>query len=239
MRFVGGESYEVCSIRVKVVMTLDETMKALEAMGTEQNRKVYPRHGIPEPMFGVSLANVASLKKKIKTDHELAKSLWDTGNHDARILALKIADPAKFDRELAEKWLDTTTNYLYPAMIAELTLGKDDWESAMREWAPSTDEWRSCAGFALARLAAERNEKLPDAFFEPILKTICAEIHERPNRTRLAMNAALIAIGQRNKRLGELAVEVAREIGNVNVDHGPTGCKTPDAEASILAGRKG
>lgn len=37
-------------------MTFGEVMSMLEAAGTAQNRKVYARHGVPEPMFGVSYA---------------------------------------------------------------------------------------------------------------------------------------------------------------------------------------
>ena len=76
-------------------MTLRETMKALEKAGTAQTRKIYGRHGVTGPMYGVSYATLGQLKKKIKTDHALAEQLWATGNHDARILATMVADPAQ------------------------------------------------------------------------------------------------------------------------------------------------
>ena len=47
------------------------------------------------------------------------------------------------------------------------------------------------------------------------------------------MNSALIAIGIRNEDLERKAIEIAREIGKVHVDHGATSCKTPDAESYI------
>ena len=47
------------------------------------------------------------------------------------------------------------------------------------------------------------------------------------------MNSALIAIGIRNEDLERKAIEMAREIGKVQVDHGATSCKTPDAEPYI------
>ena len=47
------------------------------------------------------------------------------------------------------------------------------------------------------------------------------------------MNSALIAIGIRNEDLERKAIEIAREIGKVQVDHGATSCKTPDAEPYI------
>ncbi|MFE6587353.1 DNA alkylation repair protein, partial [Bacillus mobilis] len=46
-------------------------------------------------------------------------------------------------------------------------------------------------------------------------------------------NRALIAIGVRNESLERQAIETARVIGKVEVDHGETSCKTPDAEAYI------
>ncbi|HBY07660.1 MAG TPA: DNA alkylation repair protein, partial [Chloroflexi bacterium] len=72
-------------------MNFDETMQALETMGTAQNRKIYARHGVGENMFGVSVANLKTLKKQIKKDHTLALQLWSSGNHDARYLATMIA----------------------------------------------------------------------------------------------------------------------------------------------------
>jgi hypothetical protein len=47
------------------------------------------------------------------------------------------------------------------------------------------------------------------------------------------MNNALIAIGSRGGALEDRAIAAAGRIGTVVVDHGATGCKTPDAAASI------
>lgn len=55
-------------------MTLQETLRELKSLGTEQNRKLYARHGVTNEMFGVSYANLDKLKKKIKMDHALAAS---------------------------------------------------------------------------------------------------------------------------------------------------------------------
>ncbi|BCC12424.1 hypothetical protein BCM0074_2807 [Bacillus cereus] len=52
------------------------------------------------------------------------------------------------------------------------------------------------------------------------------------------MNSALIAIGIRNEDLEQIAIEVAHKIGKVQVDHGATSCKTPDAESYIKKARE-
>ena len=51
---------------------------------------------------------------------------------------------------------------------------------------------------------------------------IGAGIHEAPNRTRYAMNNALIAIGGAMPALRPRALKAARTIGRVEVDHGDT-----------------
>ena len=72
-----------------------------------------------------------------------------------------------------------------------------------------------------------QGKTLPDGFFVPYLEQIGREIHGRPNRTRYAMNNALIAIGIRNHALEAQAAAVAAQIGVVEVDHGETNCQTP------------
>ena len=77
------------------------------------------------------------------------------------------------------------------------------------------------------------DEDLPDSYFEDHLKKIEADIHGSANRIRHAMNQALIAVGVRNNVLRRRAVSAARQIGEIEVDHGDTSCKTPDAVAYI------
>jgi hypothetical protein len=84
---------------------------------------------------------------------------------------------------------------------------------------------------------AMRNQDLPDRYFEKYLKTIEKEIHGRKNRVRDAMNGAMIAIGMRSAALEKKATVAAGKVGKVEVDHGETGCKTPDAITYIKKGR--
>jgi hypothetical protein len=47
------------------------------------------------------------------------------------------------------------------------------------------------------------------------------------------MNNALINIGVRNPKLEKIAIAAAGRIGTVEVDHGETSCKTPEAVSYI------
>ncbi len=89
------------------------------------------------------------------------------------------------------------------------------------------------AGWALLGQMATRDETTPDAWFVERLAHIEKHIHCRANAEREAMNMALIAIGCRNAALRKAATAAAKRIGKVEVDHGDTACKTPDAAPSI------
>src|SRR6185503_4132676 len=103
-------------------MTLAETMRELEKAGSAQTRKTYARHGAEEPMFGVSFATLKALTKRIDVDHELSMALWDTGNFDARNLAVKIVDPARMTPADLDRWArETSTSRMcggYVGMLA-------------------------------------------------------------------------------------------------------------------------
>ena len=45
-----------------------------------------------------------TMLKRIGVDHELALALWDTGNFDARNLAVKVVDPASMSSADLDRW---------------------------------------------------------------------------------------------------------------------------------------
>jgi 3-methyladenine DNA glycosylase AlkD len=215
-------------------MTLEEVMQALQAAGMEQNRKVYARHGVKHELYGVSYADLGNLKKKIKVDHALARALWATGVHDARVLAAMVADPAQAKEALIDEWTADLGNKVITDAFADFVFQTPLARQKMEAWIHSDDEWTGQAGWRLVAKIAMQDSTLPDAYFEPLLAQIETEIHTCKNCVREAMNSALIAIGIRNTLLQAEALEAAGKIGKVVVDHGQTGCKTPDAAAYIL-----
>ncbi|WP_369903352.1 DNA alkylation repair protein [Bacillus manliponensis] len=216
---------------------LQQVMKQLEEYGTEQNRKVYKRHGAKEPLFGVSFSNLNTMKKEIKKDHELAVALWNTGNMDAQTLATMIVDSKQFTSEQLDEWIKDSDYYglidvlMSPVSKSSLAMEK------MKDWTKSEDEWIGRAGWTILSHIAMKDKKLEDSFFLSYLETIENTIHGEKNRKKQAMHSALMAIGLRNDELEKQAICVAQKIGKVHIDHGDTSCKTPDAEAYIKKGR--
>lgn len=214
-----------------------QVLAELSALGTEQNRKVYRRHGTGDNLYGVSYADLGKVAKRIKTDHELALDLWASGNHDARVLALMVADPKRVDEATLDAWVRQTGNYTLADALAVFVAKTPFLRAKAEEWSPSEDEWVGTTGWDLVAHLAMQDASLPDAYFEGYLATIERQLHASKNRVRYAMNSALIAIGTRNLALEALALGVAARLGKVVVDHGETGCKTPDAATYIAKAR--
>jgi hypothetical protein len=148
-----------------------------------------------------------------------------------------VADPARLDEATVDAWSRDLRGDVLTGAFAGL-VGQSCWtRTKMEQWTVSDDEWLGSAGWILLGCLAMRDPSLPDAFFERYLETIEREIHTRKNRVRYSMNNALIAIGMRNDALEEKATAAAARIGKVVVDHGETGCKTPDAAAYIRKAR--
>ncbi|MFD2169009.1 DNA alkylation repair protein [Tumebacillus lipolyticus] len=215
-------------------MELAEVLAKLEAMGTEQNRKVYGRHGIGVNMFGVSFAEMKKLAKEIKKDQRLTEQLWETGNWEARVVATMIADPKLIEEAQLHTWVECLTDHTLTDVLTSNLASKTPFAQAlMVAWIRSEEEWVGRAGWQMLTQLALGKEPLPDEFFEPFLEKIGTGIHQSKNRIKEAMNTALIAIGSRNDLLEAKALQLAAAIGKVKVDHGETACKTPDATAYI------
>jgi 3-methyladenine DNA glycosylase AlkD len=213
--------------------SLAETMRELEKAGSAQTRKTYARHGALEPMFGVSFATLKTMVKRIGVDHDLALELWDTGNHDARTLAIKIADPARMKASDLDRWASGNRLGMCGGYVAMLAAESPHGPAKARQWLSGSDVARRTVAWLLAGHLAQTDAGASDAWFAELIERIESTISDQPDAERAAMNQALIQIGGRSPALRKAATAAAKRIGKVEVDHGDTACKTPDAATYI------
>ena len=214
-------------------MTKDEAIKQLRANGTAQNRKICRRHGVRGDLFGVSYAVLTKMKRKIKIDQPLAEQLWSTGNQDARTLATLIADPATIGVRTLNAWAKELDNRHLAGALSNVAADAPSAGKQVEKWTAARNGLVGCAGWHTLASVARQDNGLSDAYFEDYLGIIEATIHAAKNWMKYAMNNAVISIGGRNSRLQRKAIAAAKRIGKVEVDHGETVCKTPDAVSYI------
>lgn len=204
-------------------------LERLREMGTEQNRKVYPRHGLGNNVLGVSFANIGKLRKAIKKDQAIADELWETGIFEPQTLACMVADAAAFNEAKVERWAREASSHGVADEVAKQIAVKTPWALTLaRKWIASHNPLLQRAGWTSYALLAMSDE-IPDKELASAIEVIEHDIHHSENRTKEGMNNALIAIGGSRATLRNAAVAAAERIGKVEVDHGQTNCKTPFA----------
>ena len=215
-------------------MTAQEILTTLKKLGKPQTAAIYKRYLTGDNVCGVLTSDIAKLQKKIKVDHALALELWESGNAEARMLALQVADPDKLTRADADRLVKDGPMPFLGFYLSGLLARSPIADEIMRPWMKSRDESTREMGYGiLAARLKDDPESVTDADAEKILATIEKEIHRSPNRARYGMNTALMSIGIFKPALRKKAIAAAKRIGKVEVDHGETYCKTPDAASYI------
>src|SRR5215471_14036909 len=211
-------------------MNAVQILATLRKLGKPETAAIYKRHGSGDNVFGTLTSDIAKLQKRIKVDHTLAVELWKTGNAEARILALQVSDPRRLTRAGANRLLrDGQTHFLGCYLVGLLGRSPIARET-MRSWMASSDEFTREIGYGILNaILKDEPDSLSDADVGRILDTIENEIHASPNWARHAMNGALISIGVFKPSCRNKAIDAAKRIGKVEIDHGETWCKTPDA----------
>ena len=70
--------------------TVSDVLAELEALEDPKIRAVNERHGDDH---GVNLTRLRAVAKSLKTQHELAEQLWETGDTAARLVAILVCRP--------------------------------------------------------------------------------------------------------------------------------------------------
>lgn len=213
-------------------MTADEIVAELKPLAKENYKQILLRHGVQEPVLGVSIEQLKKIHKRVKKDYQLALDLYDTGIYDAMYLAGLIADDAKMTKKDLERWMAKATSAtLCGSTVSWVAAGsKHGWELALK-WIESKKEQVAAAGWTtLVSLVAITDDAQLDL---PALKNLLARvgktIHQQPDGVRYAMNNFVIGVGAYVKSLTSLAIKTAEKIGVVEVDMGETACQVPFA----------
>lgn len=222
-------------------MKAAEIIAELKPLGKESYKKVIQKHGVGEACFGVSVADLKKIQKRVKQDHALALELFDTGIYDAMYLAGLICDDQQLSPKDLNKWLKNSKHEpirssIVPWVAAESNHG---WEVAL-EWIEANDEATSSAGWATlsSLVAIKADEELDLVQLKKLVERIGKTIKKLPGDTQYKMNSFLIAAGSYVAPLSELAITVANQIGTIEVDMGDTECKIPNAAEYIEKVRK-
>ncbi len=191
-----------------------ELVARLRSLRSEANIAGQRRFGIAPAVehLGISAPTLREMARAHRRNHALALELWDTGIHDARILATLVDDSAKITPRQMERWVRDCDSWATTDALAFLFDRTEHAVTKATAWSRRRAEYVKRAGFSLMAGMAVHRKELPDEVFLALLPVIVREAADERNFVRKAVNWALRQIGKRNPRLRRAAVATARQL---------------------------
>lgn len=208
-------------------MTYTEIIKKLKSMANPNNVEGMARFGInPKYALGVSIPNLRITAKEIRKSysaktpedlHQLAKKLWSSKIHEARILASMIDIPKLITDTQMDSWITKFNSWDLCDQVCMNLFDKTQYafEKAI-EWSKRSKEFEKRAGFALMACLAWHDKEAPDSKFIKFFPHIIRGATDERNFVKKAVNWALRQIGKRNKLLNKEAIKISKEIVKID-----------------------
>lgn len=172
------------------------------------------RFGInPKNTYGVSIPVLRKMARQIGKNHILAQKFWDSGIHEARILAGMIDLPEMVTEKQMEYWVKDFDSWDVCDQVCSNLFDrtKFTYKKAI-EWSKRKEEFVKRAGFVLMAALAVHDKEASDKEFLKFLPIIKKEATDERNFVKKAVNWALRQIGKRNSNLNRMAAQRAKEI---------------------------
>jgi 3-methyladenine DNA glycosylase AlkD len=209
-------------------VTLEGTLRQLKSLGDEGRRAHNSKYGAGDNQFGVKSGDLRVLANTIKTNHELALSLWNTGNIDAQLLSTLIINTNLLSADEMDQIVRSVT-FVHVAdwLISYVVKRHADKESLRQRWMATDDRWAARAGWSLT---AERVAKSPDGLdLVALLDRIESEMGTAAPEAQWTMNGCLAEIGIHFAKLRKRAIAIGETLGIYRDYPCSKGCTSPFA----------
>lgn len=199
-------------------MKASEVIEELREMGDADAVAGMARYGIAtKAAFGVSVSDLRAIARRLGRDHGLALELWDSGFHEARILASMVDLPEEVTERQMEKWVSEFDSWDVCDGCCGNLFDRTPYAYAKAsEWSRKKQEFVKRAGYVLMAELAVHDKAAKDSAFTGFFEDIVRGSTDDRNFVKKAVNWALRQIGKRNRKLNIEALAVAKRISEID-----------------------
>jgi len=193
---------------------VQSALKWLKSHGSRRTLEGMVRYGIHvDKAFGVSMANIQVLGKRLGRNHELAIALWDSGWYEARLLTSFVDEPERVTPAQMDRWCRQFDNWSICDTVCFFLFDRTPhaWDK-VKQWSDQNDEFVKRAAFALMACLALHDKTAADRDFLAFLPLIEKGSRDERNFVKKSVVWALNAIGRRNWSVHTAAVTVSRRL---------------------------
>lgn len=196
-------------------MNVEQIQERIKELGAQAKGKAQ------DASMKLSLEDLERLRQEIGLNQETARKLWETGNTEARALALKLAD--KLSLEEAEKWIKEARHPLQQQLLAKVAAGSDWAGEALKRWTKDGKEVVQATGYELLQKLLEQERELQDKAKAKLtsdeakeyLERIEAGIGQAAGQAKTRMGEALVSLGAYREDIRDAALKAAERLGKV------------------------
>ncbi|HKQ18264.1 MAG TPA: DNA alkylation repair protein [Candidatus Eisenbacteria bacterium] len=197
-----------------IQIAVKEALSWLAQKSTKRDRENLARFGIAaDRAFGVSMANIQALAKRMGRSHDVALALWETEWYEARMLTSFVDEPDRVTAAQMERWCRDFDNWaICDTLCFHLFDRTPHAWSKVAAWSAKREEFVKRAAFALLASLALHDKTAPDDRFKRCLPLIERAAVDDRNFVKKGVSWALRLVGRRNAALNAAAVAVARRL---------------------------
>lgn len=179
------------------------------------------RFGInPDRALGIPVTALRGIARELRTErrerpervHEVAGHLWDSGVHEARILAVLLDVPSLVTPEQAEAWVADLDSWDLCDQLQHLVAGTPFAHEKAVAWARRQETFVRRAGFVLMATLAVHDKAAPDAALVAFLPLVEEGATDERPMVRKGVNWALRQIGKRSPTCHLAAIATAERV---------------------------
>jgi len=198
-------------------LSFEQMMERLQTMADPGAVAGQARFGITAGApLGISMPALRQLARG-QHDHALAASLWQTGFHEARILASLVDELPLVTRVQMERWAQDFDSWDVCDQVCWNLFDRTPFALDLaKEWPLRPQEFVRRAGFTLMAGLALHDKRLDDSQFLPFFSLMVQYATDERNFVKKAVNWALRGVGKRNPALRKQAIQTARQIQQID-----------------------
>lgn len=209
-------------------MNSNEIIQKLKSLSNPKNIEGMKRFAVGgAKTLGISIPVLRKMAKEINHEytnltndtnktlekHQLAQELWDSGYHEARILASMIDEPSLVTEKQMDDWIADFDSWDVCDQVCMNLFDRTPfaYKKAV-EWTTRKETFQKRAGFALMAILAWHDKTAADDQLKQFFPIIIREASDERNFVKKAVNWALRQIGKSRPTLRQPAIDTANKI---------------------------
>lgn len=211
-------------------MTYDQIIEKLKSLSNPKNIEGMKRFAVGgKNTLGISIPLLRNIAKEINREYtsrhssgqenklvdknKLALELWDSGIHEAKMLAAFIGVPELATLSKIDKWVNEFDSWDIVDQTCSSYFRKTKYSHELvYRYVNKKEEFVKRTSFVMIAVLAVHDKKMTNIEFQPYFELIIDKANDPRNFVKKAVNWALRQIGKRNQSLNKTAIETANEI---------------------------